>query len=79
MRAYLVTTAVIFSLITLAHVLRTVAEWSRLRSDLGFLIEGPGIGLVAAVLALLGLATAAAEDAQNNIIRTRAGPGEFRL
>jgi hypothetical protein len=54
MRAYLVTTAVIFSLITLAHVLRTVAEWSRLRSDLGFLIEGPGIGLVAAALAFWG-------------------------
>ena len=51
MRAYLITTAVIFSLLTLAHVLRTVAEWSRLRSDLGFLIEGPGIGLIAAALA----------------------------
>ena len=52
MRAYLFTTAVIFSLLTLAHVLRTIAEWSRLRSDPGFLIEGPGIGLLAAGLAL---------------------------
>lgn len=50
MRAYLATTAVIFGLLALAHVLRTIAESSRLTTDPGFLVEGPGIGLVAALL-----------------------------
>jgi hypothetical protein len=49
-RAYLVTTAVIFGLLALAHVLRTIAESARLTTDPGFLVEGPGIGLVAALL-----------------------------
>ena len=50
MRAYLFTTAALFGLLALAHVLRTIAESSRLTTDPGFLIEGPGIGIVAALL-----------------------------
>jgi hypothetical protein len=51
MRPYLITTGVIFGLLAVAHVLRTISEWSRLATDPGFLIEGPGIGLVAAAIA----------------------------
>jgi hypothetical protein len=50
MRGYLATTGVIFALLALAHVLRTIAEWSRLATDPGFILEGPGIGVAAAVL-----------------------------
>ena len=50
MKAYLVTTGALFGLLALAHVLRTVGEWTRLRTDPWFLLEGPGIGLVAAAL-----------------------------
>lgn len=56
MRAYLATTAVIFGLLALAHVLRTIAESSRLTTDPGFLVEGPGIGLVAALLCAWAIA-----------------------
>jgi len=40
----------LFSLLAAAHILRTIAEWSRLASDPGFVLEGPGIGLFAAAL-----------------------------
>jgi hypothetical protein len=50
MKAYLGTTGTLWALLAGAHVLRTVAEWGRLRSDPGFLIEGPGIALLAAAL-----------------------------
>jgi hypothetical protein len=50
MRGYLATTGVIFALLALAHVLRTIAEWSRLATDPGFILEGPGIGVAAAAL-----------------------------
>ncbi len=52
MKAYLATTGVLFALLALAHLLRTVAESSRLTSDPGFIIEGPGIGIVAGALCL---------------------------
>lgn len=51
MKAYLLTTGAIFALIALAHVLRTVVEWPRRADDPLFLLEGPGLGLVAAGLA----------------------------
>jgi len=54
MKAYLVTTATIFGLLALAHVARTIAEAPRLTSDPGFIVEGPGIGLVAAALCVWG-------------------------
>jgi hypothetical protein len=52
MKAYLITTGVLFGLLALAHLVRTVAESSRLASQPGFWVEGPGIGLVAAALSL---------------------------
>jgi hypothetical protein len=55
MKGYLVTTAVIFGLLALAHVMRTVSEWSRIATDPGFLLEGPGIGLLAAGLCAWGI------------------------
>lgn len=52
MKAYLVITGTIFGLIAAAHVLRTLAEWSRLGADPWFYLEGPGLGVVAAALSL---------------------------
>jgi hypothetical protein len=50
MKLYLMTTGILFAVLALAHVLRTIAEWQRLAVDPGFIVEGPGIGLVAAAL-----------------------------
>jgi hypothetical protein len=52
MKAYLLTTGTLFALLALAHVLRTIAEWSQLERDPWFLLQGPGIGLIGAGLAL---------------------------
>ena len=49
-KAYLVTTGALFALLALAHLLRTIVERSRLTSDPWFLLEGPGIGVIAAAL-----------------------------
>jgi hypothetical protein len=49
-KAYLLTTGILFGLLAVAHLLRTIAEWSRLAADPWFLLEGPGIGVVAAAL-----------------------------
>jgi hypothetical protein len=50
MRPYLITTGLLFTLLAAAHLFRTIAEWSRLATDPGFILEGPGIGLFAAAL-----------------------------
>jgi hypothetical protein len=50
MKAYLFTTGAIFALLAVAHVFRTIAEWSRVAADPWFILEGPGIGLLAAAL-----------------------------
>ena len=52
MKAYLITTGALFGLLALAHFAKTVAESRRLTTDPGFLLEGPGIGIVAAALSL---------------------------
>jgi hypothetical protein len=52
MRAYLFTTGGLFALLALAHLARTIAESSRLRTDPGFIVEGPGLGILAAVIAI---------------------------
>lgn len=52
MRAYLITTGALFGLLAVAHLLRTIAEWSRLAADPWFILEGPGIGVVAAAIAV---------------------------
>jgi hypothetical protein len=50
MKAYLIITGTLFALLALAHLLRTITEWSRLATDPWFLLEGPGIGVAAAAL-----------------------------
>ena len=50
MKAYLFTTGAIFALLAFLHLLRTIAEWSRLAADPWFILEGPGIGVIAAAL-----------------------------
>ena len=45
MKAYLITTGTLFTLLASAHFLRTFAEWSRLGADPWFVLEGPGIGV----------------------------------
>jgi hypothetical protein len=50
MKAYLITTGLLFALLALAHVLRTFAEWPRLAADPLFVVEGPGIAVAAAAL-----------------------------
>jgi len=52
MKPYLITTGTLFALVAVAHLLRTIAEWSRLTTDPGFILEGPGLGLLAAAVAL---------------------------
>jgi hypothetical protein len=51
-KPYLMTTGALFALLAVAHLLRTVAEWPRLTSDPGFIVEGPGIGVLAAAIAI---------------------------
>jgi hypothetical protein len=48
MKRYLITTGLLFALLAAAHILRSIAEWPRLATDPAFIVEGPGIGLVAA-------------------------------
>ncbi len=50
MKAYLMTSGAIFAVLTLAHLLRIIAEWPRLASDPWFILEGPGIGLLAGAM-----------------------------
>ena len=52
MKPYLITTGALFALLAVAHLLRTILEWSRLTTDPGFIVEGPGIGVLAAVIAI---------------------------
>ena len=52
MKPYVVTTGAIFAFLAVAHILRTIAEWPRLSTDPWFIVEGPGIGVLAAVVAL---------------------------
>jgi hypothetical protein len=51
MKPYLITTGTLFTLLAVAHVLRTIAEWSRLASDPWFILEGPGLGVIGAAIA----------------------------
>jgi hypothetical protein len=52
MKAYLITTGSLFALLAVAHLLRTIAEWQRLAAEPWFLLQGPGIGVLAVALAL---------------------------
>jgi hypothetical protein len=51
-RAYVLVTGALFGLLALAHLARTFSEWRRLGTEPGFWVEGPGIAVIAAVLAL---------------------------
>jgi hypothetical protein len=51
MKAYLIVTGTLFALLALAHLLRTIVEWSRLAGDPWFVVQGPGIGVIAGALA----------------------------
>jgi len=55
MRAYLITTATLFGLLALAHLWRSIAEWHRLADDPWFIVQGPIIGIAAAVLSVWAL------------------------
>ena len=50
MKSYLIITGALFGLLATAHLVRTIAEWSRLFAQPWFVLEGPGIGLVAGAL-----------------------------
>jgi len=52
MKAYFIITGTIFALFALLHLLRTIAEWSRLATDPWFALQGPGLGIVAGALSL---------------------------
>jgi hypothetical protein len=52
LKPYLITTGALFALVAVAHLLRTVAEWSRLTTDRGFILEGPGLGVLAAAISV---------------------------
>ena len=51
MKPYLITTGSLFGLVAVAHLLRTIAEWSRVTTDPWFILEGPGLGVLAGALA----------------------------
>ena len=55
MKSYVITTGSLFALVAVAHLLRTIAEWSRLTTDPGFIIEGPGLGVLAAAISFWAL------------------------
>jgi hypothetical protein len=50
MKAYLVTTGALFAVLALVHLVLTITHWPRLTTDLGFVVQGPGIGLLSAAL-----------------------------
>jgi len=50
MKVYLIATGVLFALLALAHLFRTIGEWPRLGTDPWFFLEGPGIGVFAGAL-----------------------------
>lgn len=52
MKPYLITTGSLFALVAVAHLLRTIAEWSRLTTEPGFIVEGPGLGVLAAAITI---------------------------
>lgn len=52
MKPYIVTTGALFALLAFVHLVRTAVEWSRLGADPWFIVEGPGIGIVAAAVAI---------------------------
>jgi hypothetical protein len=52
MKAYLITTGMLFGLLAAAHLWLTITEWSRLATDPWFVVQAPGIGILAATLSI---------------------------
>ena len=52
MKAYLITTGLIFGLIAVLHLLRDITERARLATDTGHYLFEAALGLVAAVFAV---------------------------
>jgi len=50
MKAYLITTGLLFALLAGAHLVLTIVNWPRLSADPWYVLEGPGIGLVAGAI-----------------------------
>jgi hypothetical protein len=50
MKAYLIITGILFGLLACAHTVLTILEWPKLADDPWFIVQGPGIGVVAASL-----------------------------
>lgn len=50
MKAYLITTGSLFALLALAHVVSTIANFHLMAAEPGRIVQGPGIGLLAAGL-----------------------------
>jgi hypothetical protein len=50
MKAYLITTGTLFGLLALVHLVLTIMEWGRLAESPGRIIQGPGIGSLAAAI-----------------------------
>ncbi len=50
MKAYLLTTGILFALLALAHLMLTLADWPRLATDPWFIVQGPVIGVAAGAI-----------------------------
>jgi uncharacterized membrane protein len=50
MKGYLITTGALFALLAILHLVLTIVGWSRLATDPWFVLQGPGIGVVATLL-----------------------------
>jgi hypothetical protein len=51
MKAYLITTGGLFGLLAAVHLVATVDHAQRLMDDPWFIVEGPGLGVLAGALA----------------------------
>jgi len=52
MKAYLITTGVLFGLIAVMHILRAIAEWRLLSTDPGYFLGMGTLGIVAVGLSV---------------------------
>ena len=52
MKAYLITTGMIFGLMAAMHLTRSIAEWGKLTTDPGYFLGMAALGLVAAGLSV---------------------------
>jgi hypothetical protein len=49
-KAYLITTGLLFGLLASLHLWLTISHWSKLTADPWFVLQGPGLGAVGAAL-----------------------------